>query len=156
LLIYSFYARKNTVTPMLVGLGGVAVYLGTAVFLIGPVHLGLAGLILANTLQNSLHAIVLFGLLSRSVGSLSGQGIWITLGRAAIAGLAGVLLCYVLKAALPPPGGAIALLAYLVTAATLALLAYVALLSRLGVEEIGLARTALAVRLNRRKDGVAF
>ena len=64
LLVYAFYARKNTVTPMLVGLGGVGVYLATALVLIGPFHAGLRGLVVANTLQNSLHAIVLLVLLS--------------------------------------------------------------------------------------------
>src|SRR5262249_39964282 len=45
LLIYAFYARRNTLTPMLVGVVGVGIYLASALTLIGPLRLGLGGLV---------------------------------------------------------------------------------------------------------------
>lgn len=76
LLIFAFYARHNTVTPMLVGVFGVGVYLGAALLLIQP--LGILGLALANTIQIGLHALVLLALLFRSVGTLAERKIWTT------------------------------------------------------------------------------
>ncbi len=90
LLIFAFYARKNTLTPMLVGVLGVGVYLVAGVSLLGPMQA--AGLALANTLQHTVHALVLFALLTREVRGLAGRGLWGPLARlglaAALAGLA--------------------------------------------------------------------
>lgn len=69
LLVFAFYARRDTLTPALVGLGGVLFYLAAGVISIGPLGLGVFGLILANTLQNSLHAIVLVIIMLRRTGS---------------------------------------------------------------------------------------
>lgn len=76
LLIFAFYARKNTITPVVVGVISVGVYLVVALSLIGP--LGMAGLALANAAQNSSHAVILFILLVRAMGSLSGHGLGTT------------------------------------------------------------------------------
>ncbi|MDO8671536.1 MAG: murein biosynthesis integral membrane protein MurJ, partial [Dehalococcoidia bacterium] len=56
LLIFAFYARKNTITPVLVGVMGVCVYLIVGLSLIGP--LGMPGLALANSAQLISHALV--------------------------------------------------------------------------------------------------
>jgi putative peptidoglycan lipid II flippase len=136
LLVYAFYARKNTLTPMLVGLGGVGVYLGSALLLIGPGHLGLHGLILANTLQNSLHAVVLIWLLWREVGSLAGFGLGRTLARSAGAAVVASVAALALRDGVAPPGHTVTLLVYLVVGAVLVLGVYLAVLQRLGVEEI--------------------
>jgi putative peptidoglycan lipid II flippase len=156
LLVYSYYARKNTVTPMLVGLGGVVVYLSTALLLIGPGHLGLGGLILANTIQNSLHAIALFWLLSRSVGSLRGFGIWSTLGRATAAGLTVAAIGFGLSQIVPAPLGVLKLLGYLAVAGGLSLAVYIVVLGRLGVEEVMLLGGLLRGRLRRKPNSAAI
>lgn len=80
LLVFAFYARKNTITPVVVGVISVGIYLVVALSLMGP--LGMQGLVLANTAQNSLHAIILFGLLLRAVGSLRGYGLRTTVAKA--------------------------------------------------------------------------
>lgn len=136
LLVYAFYARKNTLTPMLVGLGGVCVYFASALLLIGPAHLGLDGLILANTLQNSLHAIVLVFLLWRSVGSLHGFGVGTTLGRGILAGIAASAAALTMGLTIHEPHGLVALVAYLALCATTLLAGYLALLYLLKVEEV--------------------
>ncbi|HDN79439.1 MAG TPA: murein biosynthesis integral membrane protein MurJ, partial [Chloroflexi bacterium] len=60
-LNYAFYARKDTLTPALVGVLSVLVYLAAALTLIGP--LGMAGLVLADSIKHISHAttmLVLF------------------------------------------------------------------------------------------------
>ncbi len=61
LLIVAFYALKETRPPVLVGVAGAALYVVVALALVAP--LGMPGLALANAVQNSMHAVVLFVLL---------------------------------------------------------------------------------------------
>jgi putative peptidoglycan lipid II flippase len=75
-LIFAFYARKNTLTPVLVGIAAAGVYLAVALSTIGT--LGLRGLVLANSAQLTFHAIVtglLLWLALRKEGGLRGYGI---------------------------------------------------------------------------------
>lgn len=72
LLIFAFYARKNTVTPMLIGIVGVGIYIATALLL--KPRFQIFGLALANTIQNSLHGLILLALLLAALGSLAGRG----------------------------------------------------------------------------------
>jgi len=72
-LIFAFYARKDTLTPALVGVLGVVVYLIVALSLIRP--LGMIGLILANSTQLTIHALIMLVLLQRRLGGLGGHGI---------------------------------------------------------------------------------
>ncbi|MCR4408426.1 MAG: murein biosynthesis integral membrane protein MurJ [Anaerolineae bacterium] len=82
-LVFAFYARKDTLTPALVGLLGVGFYLVVALALIRP--LGMVGLILANGAQLSGHAVVMLILFWRRVGSLRGQGLGVTLLKTGVA-----------------------------------------------------------------------
>jgi putative peptidoglycan lipid II flippase len=68
LFIFAFYARRDTVTPVLVGVLGVGCYLLVA--LATRDALGVNGLALANTVQNSLHGLVLLALLWRALDGL--------------------------------------------------------------------------------------
>lgn len=94
LLIFSFYARKNTVTPMLVGVFGVLLYIGSAWLLLPRWHI--FGLALANTIQNSVHGLILVGLLFLGVGTLRGRGIMPALGKAVVAAAAMGAVAWVL------------------------------------------------------------
>ena len=87
LLVFAFYARRDTMTPALVGLGGVLFYLVAGLVSIGPLGLGVFGLIMANTLQNSLHAVVLVILMIRVAGSSWLQGVGKTIRISLIASL---------------------------------------------------------------------
>lgn len=73
LLIFSFYARKNTVTPMLIGVLGVCIYVASALLLLPRLHI--LGLALSNTIQNSLHGIILLIILVATMGTFRGRGI---------------------------------------------------------------------------------
>jgi putative peptidoglycan lipid II flippase len=75
-LIIAFYARKNTLTPVLVGIVAAGVYLAVAFSTVGT--MGMTGLVLANSAQLTFHAIVTGALLwraLRSEGGLGGHGI---------------------------------------------------------------------------------
>ncbi|HYP19921.1 MAG TPA: murein biosynthesis integral membrane protein MurJ [Chloroflexia bacterium] len=75
-LIIAFYARKNTLTPVLIGIAAAGVYLAVAFATVDT--MGMTGLVLANSAQLTFHAIVT-GLLLwralRSEGGLGGHGI---------------------------------------------------------------------------------
>ncbi len=86
LLIFAFYARKNTRTPMLVGVVGVGIYVASALLLRPAFQI--FGLALANTLQNSLHAAILLVLLLMSVGTLQGYSLLGSISRTCVAGVA--------------------------------------------------------------------
>lgn len=148
LLIFAFYARKNTLTPMLVGLLGVIVYLVAGLSLIGP--LGMPGLVLANTLQNSLHAVVLFALLWRIVAGLKGYGLTSTVLKSGLAALCMPVVYYPLAPALgrlanpQTIGGQIE---YVVLAIAMGVLTYLVAIWLLRVEEARLFWRALRSRL---------
>ncbi len=73
LLIFAFYARKDTRTPVMVGVLGVLVYLVVALALVAP--MGMLGLVLANSVQLSAHALVMLYLAHRHFDGLRGQGL---------------------------------------------------------------------------------
>lgn len=151
LLVYAYYARKNTVTPMLVGLVGVGIYLGSALTMIGPLHLGLSGLILANTFQNTIHAAILFVLLSRVLGPLTGHGVGRTIVRAAGAAGSAACVAAVLRLGVHPPTSTLALALYLALGAAVVLGAYVAFLHLFGVDEATSVPRLVAARVTRRR-----
>src|SRR5436305_14475375 len=68
LLIAAFYARKNTIIPVTVGFVSILGYLVVA--LPFSQTIGMPALAFANTVQNSLHAIILLVLLRMAIGSM--------------------------------------------------------------------------------------
>ena len=68
ILIAAFYARKNTIIPVVVQFVAILGYL--AVALPFSQNFGVPALALANTVQNSLHALVLLVILRATMGSL--------------------------------------------------------------------------------------
>jgi putative peptidoglycan lipid II flippase len=81
-LIFAFYARKNTLTPALVGVLSVGVYLAVAVLLIRP--LGLYSLMIADSVKHMSHAGVMALLLHRRMGGVK-DGILATTIKASVA-----------------------------------------------------------------------
>lgn len=104
LLIFAFYARKNTTTPMLIGVVGVGIYVASAFVLRPTLHV--FGLALANTLQNSLHGLILLVLLILSVGSLRGHGLVGSVTRTCIAGAAMAIAALISSQAVQSVGSA--------------------------------------------------
>lgn len=148
LLIFSFYARRDTVTPVIVGVIGIGIYLIVALALIQP--LGMAGLALANSAQWIVHAILMFLLLWRTVNGLGGLGLLKAALKAAAAttimGLA-LVLAAPLLAGLIPPQGSSGQAGYILLSITLGLSTYVLALVLTGVEELRPLRQLVRDRL---------
>ncbi|NWF69959.1 MAG: murein biosynthesis integral membrane protein MurJ [Chloroflexi bacterium] len=95
LLVYAFYARQDTLTPALVGLLSLAVYMVVAVALL-PTY-GLFSLMIADSVKHIVHASVSAYLLWRRLKGLGGQRLALTFVKV---GLAAVGLALVTRTAL--------------------------------------------------------
>src|SRR5262249_7128073 len=84
LLIAAFYARKNTIVPVVVGVVSIAFYAAIALPFGGSI--GLPAIALANAALNSAHAVILFILLTRVIGNLGMRDLSSSLGRILLAG----------------------------------------------------------------------
>ncbi len=91
-LIFAFYARKDTKTPVLVGVFSVLVYLVVALATIRP--MGMIGLVFANSVQWASHALVMLILAHRRLGLLRGQGLLLALSKALLASTVMALMTY--------------------------------------------------------------
>jgi putative peptidoglycan lipid II flippase len=85
LLIYAFYARHNTLVPMLAGATGVAVYVVLAFALF---RFSIVGLAVAETIAVVIHTLVLFVLVMRDIGTLRGYWLPETVVKVGLAALA--------------------------------------------------------------------
>jgi putative peptidoglycan lipid II flippase len=153
LLIFAFYARRNTRTPVLVGIVAVGIYFLVAVSLVRP--FGMLGLVLANSAQFVAHTVIMVVLARRAFGGVGDDHLRRVLIRCAAAGLGTALLSLltwrVLDAGLPA-----ASTGWLLIARELALVAlpvaaggllYLAALHRLRVEELTALRRATLGRV---------
>ena len=142
--IVAFYARKDTRTPVLVGVATVCLYLVSALLLIGP--LDVAGLALANAIQNSAHGLILLALLERAgIGVVTPELgrflVSVVLATAAM----GVVLWFATGLLLPTSGGTGPLILSLLALGAMAAIVYVAALELLGVRDArAVAGTLLA------------
>jgi putative peptidoglycan lipid II flippase len=147
MLIFSFYARKDTVTPMLVGVVGVGIYVVSALLL--KPGLQILGLALANTIQNSVHGLILLALLFLTIGGLPKRGIirsaLTSLGAGAGMGIAAYLLAAWIGSMEPGGGLARQALGALVPVVAGAAV-YVALASLLRSDELKLVLTMVPGR----------
>jgi putative peptidoglycan lipid II flippase len=164
ILVRTFYATRDTRTPVLVGVVAVLVNiaLGWALIRLGT---GLDGLAIAFSTANTVEAALLLGLLGRRLGGVGG-GFWRAAGGMLLAalGCGAVLLALrrVSSGALPflLPSGAyswrsdlVPLLLWLAAAAGLGLLVYAGIAALLGVEELRVAwerARRLAARIPRK------
>lgn len=83
-LIFAFYARKDTLTPALVGVGTTVLYVIVALAMQGTGVLTLPLLVLANSLKLAAHALAMLAL-TRRLGGLGDHGLWSLAARAVIA-----------------------------------------------------------------------
>jgi len=103
-LVFAFYARKDTLTPALVGLICIGIYLAAALTptLFRPLHV--SDLALANSIQWICHALIMLGLLRRRLGGLGGYGVRAlivkAISAAAVMGAAAALMAWALTPAM--------------------------------------------------------
>jgi putative peptidoglycan lipid II flippase len=134
-LNYAFYARNNTLTPALVGVLSVGVYVVFALALVGP--LSYLGLVWADTAKQASHALVIFALLYRQLGHFERGGlrkvapiVIAGVGMAAATGLVAVSLTGRL------PAGWLGDFSYLSLAGGVGAGVYCLILARLDVPEM--------------------
>ena len=154
LLIFAFYARKNTLTPALVGIAAVGIYLAVALTLIRP--LGMIGLVIANSCQLTGHALIMLFLLRKSLRQ-SRIGTTALKSLVAAGGMALAVHWSARQvAALLGAEGFIPWLAQVAVGAAVGLAVYAALISALRVDEWATLSRAITTRLGltRRKRGV--
>lgn len=82
LLVYAFYARKDTLTPALVGILSLVVYMIIALALLRP--LGLFSLMIADSVKHAVHALLSAYLLRRLLGGFGRQQLGMTVVKASL------------------------------------------------------------------------
>ena len=155
LLIAAFYARKNTIVPTLVGVASIGCYLLVA--LPFGLTIGLPALAFANTTFIVSHALILFVLLTLSIGDLGILRLLNGLGRILVAALAMGIVCWggllLLPGLAPRYFGRATVASELLTVVViggLAALLYFALAALLRVEEMALLGGIVRARLGAR------
>jgi putative peptidoglycan lipid II flippase len=153
LLIAAFYARKNTIIPVVVGMISVLGYLAVALPFWSTI--GMPALAFANTVQNSLHAIILLVLLRVVIGHLRIREIIPTLLKILVATAAMVVVAWGAQEMLAHIGlfSLDRLLGQLLTVAIaggLAVVVYLGGVLLLRIEEVGLVKGAVMAKLGRR------
>ncbi len=141
-LINAFYARQDAWTPAFVGLAGVCVYLAAALAPTFFRPMQLSDLIIANAIQLTFHALTMWLLLHRRIGSLRGQRLGHTSSRAVLAaGVMAILTMATLWAVgqISWPGQLLGALAAVVLPGTIGAATYLALMNAMKVPEMKLA-----------------
>jgi putative peptidoglycan lipid II flippase len=149
-LITAFYAMHDTRTPVVINFVTAGLYLAVAFALIAP--WGMAALILANTVQNTAHAVLLFWLMRRKLQSLDDPMMAGTLGALALAGVAMGVMCGLVAlplAGLPIASGSVRALVTLAVAGGAGTAIYVGILLLARVPEARLAWQLAASRFSR-------
>lgn len=85
LLVYAFYARKDTLTPALIGVVSLAVYMLAALALFES--WGLFSLMIADSLKHFVHALTAGLLLARRLGGFGSQRLALTAFKTLVAAL---------------------------------------------------------------------
>ncbi len=148
-LVFAFYAQKDTVTPVIVGILGVVVYLLVGPLLAFVAGWGYLGLVLANSAQLISHALIMLLVFARRFEGLGGYAVWTTTAKAAVASVAvGALALgsYTLLQAISPLNGLANEVLLVAVPGALGAGGYFLAARALGLEEI----TALAGMLRRR------
>ncbi len=133
-LIFAFYARKDTLRPVLVGIAAVGVYAAVALGTVG--RLGMRGLVLADTCKQIFHAGTMLLLLARRDRGLAGYDLGnaaLKVGAAALAMGGALRILWPRLPAVWVQGPA--LLGTLPATVALAGIGYLAAVTALGVQE---------------------
>jgi putative peptidoglycan lipid II flippase len=137
-LIFSFYAQKDTVTPVVVGIISVTMYV-----LVGPALAfwagwGFVGLVLANSVQLSCHAMIMLVLFCRRFSGLKGYGVATTALKALVAAIPVGLIGWLGRALLEPivPASFMGRFVLVATLGGLGVIGYIVCARLLALEEI--------------------
>ena len=146
-LVFAFYAQKDTVTPVIVGILGVLFYLAVGPALAFALGWGFLGLVVANSVQLIGHALIMLLLFVRRFGGLGDYGVLKTTAKATIASLLAGLASYsgyALLSHLPLPAGLVGKLLIVGLCAGLGILGYMVGAQLLHIEEFALFQKIIA------------
>jgi putative peptidoglycan lipid II flippase len=105
-LIFAFYARKDTLTPALAGVGTTILYVMVAAGIAELGMLTLPLLVLINALKLAAHALTMLVLTRLRLGGLGRHGLWALAAKASLASLAMALVAWgVMQALVQVPVG---------------------------------------------------
>jgi putative peptidoglycan lipid II flippase len=141
-LIFAFYARKNTLTPNLIQGAAIGCYLLAALPLLWLTRLGFLALVLGNSAQWIGHALVTYVLLARAV-PLRG----LRLGEATVKGLLASGLMAATVLAVVTLGAGLPTLARVALAGGAGAALYLGLCAALRIEALGFFLGAIRARL---------
>jgi putative peptidoglycan lipid II flippase len=151
-LIIAFYARKDTLTPALVGMACVGLYLSVALVIAQFRPLTLLDLVAANDAQLAAHALVMLRVYHRRQGGFADRSVWVTFVRGALAATGMTLLAaaawYGVQRLGLAPGLAQRALSVAVPG-LVGLVAYFWLAERLQISELGQAIALVRQRFKR-------
>jgi len=150
LLIAAFYARKNTIIPVVVGIVSILGYLAVALPFWSTI--GMPALAFANTVQNSLHAIILLVLLRVIIGHIRVREMIPTVLKILVATAALVVVAWGVQLVLGhiglfSPDRFLGQLLTVIAAGGLAAAVYISGVLALRVEEVNLVKNAVMAKL---------
>ena len=153
LLIAAFYARKNTIIPVTVYVVSILGYLAVALPFWQTI--GMPALAFANTVQNSLHAIILLVILRFTIGSIHVRALLPTVLKILLATAVMIAIAWGLQTlfshiALFSLQSLLGEFLTVIIAGGLASAAYLGCILLLKVEEIGLLKGALLAKLGKK------
>jgi putative peptidoglycan lipid II flippase len=137
LLVYAFYARQDTLTPALIGLLSLSVYMVVAVVLF-PTY-GLFSLMIADSVKHIIHALVSAYLLARRLRGFGRQNLWLTVLKAGTAAATMAIVAALLLPTLAARIGTTGLLRevlLVLASGGISVLMYLALAFLLRIEEL--------------------
>lgn len=150
LLVYTFYARQDTLTPTLIGVGSVAFYLVLAFALFS--RLGLFSLMVAEGGKLAAHTLISSLLLSRRLRGFGRHGVLALLGKTLLASLGMVSVLWVMvqvPANLDPASNLLHLLLLL----AVGLAVFLALAAALNIQEVTLLQTVVKNQWQKVRSG---
>lgn len=149
LLVYAFYARQDTLTPALIGVASLIVYMIVALALLPSI--GLFSLMVADSVKHIVHAALSAVILSRRIGGYGAQRIPLTLIKTGIAaGLMGAvaLLVEPVLEGVFAGGGTIREGLLVIAAGGLSMLVFFGAAYALRIEEFGWFIRSIRRRMN--------
>ncbi|MEM6281839.1 MAG: lipid II flippase MurJ, partial [Chloroflexota bacterium] len=135
LLVYAFYARQDTLTPALIGVVSLTVYMIVA--LATAPTFGLYSLMIADSVKHLLHAFISGYLLVRQLNGTGNQRLILTLSRALVAAsLMGAAAYGLLAFSVPSSGSTLAEVGFVLVSGSISGAVFIGVAYALRIEEL--------------------
>jgi putative peptidoglycan lipid II flippase len=150
-LVFAFYAQKDTVTPVVVGIIAVVVYVMVGPMLAFLLGWGFLGLVVANSVQLTGHALIMLVVFRRRFKGLRGYGVLTTALKALAASVPVALLGYASFWLLEPlaPDGLVGEALIVGVGTGLGAVGYLIVGHLLHIEELAMVRNLVRRKLGR-------